>query len=189
MLDRLIKARFVELFGDVNEYVNITEIAHTYIGLVTTMTTHYCDNGTPLLFNSSIRADNVIWDGTYLDSEFAEANKSRMHKTNDIITVHTGDIGTSAVIGEELNNSLGFATIVTRLNEFDKYNPRYVSAFLNYGGGKEQLSKYSRDVRNNLNLKDYNRLMVPKVDIMLQNEYADFVKQVDKSKVEHLIAA
>ena len=182
-LDTLIKARFVEMFGEITDYVNITEIAHTYIGLVTTMTTHYCDKGTPLLFNSSIKADRIVWDGTCLDSEFSELNKGRMHQTYDILTVHTGDIGTSAVIGEELNKSLGFATIVTRINERNKYNPRYISSFLNYGSGKEQLSKYSRDVRNNLNLKDFNRLMVPNASISAQNEYDDFVKQVDKSKV------
>ena len=181
-LDDLIKARFVEMFGEITDYVNITEIAHTYIGLVTTMTTHYCDKGTPLLFNSSIKADRIVWDGTCLDSEFSELNKDRMHQTYDILTVHTGDIGTSAVIGEELNKSLGFATIVTRINERNKYNPRYISSFLNYGSGKEQLSKYSRDVRNNLNLKDFNRLMVPNASISAQNEYDEFVKQVDKSK-------
>lgn len=36
----------------------------------------------------------------YLENEFSEQNKSRMHKIGDVITVHTGDIGTSAVIGE-----------------------------------------------------------------------------------------
>ena len=181
-LDDLVKARFVELFGDVSDFVNITDIAHTYIGLVTTMTKHYCNNGTPLLFNSSIKSDKIVWDGTYLDAEFAEANKSRMHKTNDIITVHTGDIGTSAVVGEEYNNSLGFATIVTRINDVGRYYPRFISSFLNYGSGKEQLKKYSRDVRNNLNLKDFNRLMVPNVSVLDQKRYVDFLEQTDKSK-------
>ena len=182
-LDELVKARFVELFGNVSDFVNITDIAHTYIGLVTTMTKHYCNNGTPLLFNSSIKSDKIVWDGTYLDMEFAEANKSRMHKTNDIVTVHTGDIGTSAVVGEEFNNSLGFATIVTRINDISRYYPRFVSSFLNYGSGKEQLKKYSRDVRNNLNLKDFNRLMVPNVSALEQKRYVDFLEQTDKSKV------
>ena len=182
-LDQLVKSRFVELFGDVSDFVNITDIAHTYIGLVTTMTKHYCNNGTPLLFNSSIKSDKIVWDGTCLDTEFAEANKSRMHKTNDIVTVHTGDIGTSAVVGEELNNSLGFATIVTRINDISRYYPRFVSSFLNYGSGKEQLKKYSRDVRNNLNLKDFNRLMVPNVSALEQKRYVDFWEQTDKSKL------
>jgi len=148
------------------------------------MTKHYCNNGTPLLFNSSIKSDKIVWDGTYLDMEFAEANKSRMHKTNDIVTVHTGDIGTSAVVGEEFNNSLGFATIVTRINDISRYYPRFVSSFLNYGSGKEQLKKYSRDVRNNLNLKDFNRLMVPNVSVLEQKRYVDFLEQTDKSKLE-----
>ena len=182
-LDQLVKSRFVEMFGDLSDFVKITDIAYTYIGLVTTMTKHYCDNGTPLLFNSSIKSEKIIWDGTYLDAAFAEANKSRMHKTNDIITVHTGDIGTSAVIDEKFNNSLGFATIVTRINDTSRYYPRFVSSFLNYGSGKEQIKKYSRDIRNNLNLKDFNRLMVPNVSALAQKRYVDFLEQVDKSKL------
>ena len=134
------------------------------------------------MFNSSIKSDKIVWDGTYLDMEFAEANKSRMHKINDIVTVHTGDIGTSAVVGEEFNNSLGFATIVTRINDISRYYPRFVSSFLNYGSGKEQLKKYSRDVRNNLNLKDFNRLMVSNVSALEQKRYVDFLEQIDKSK-------
>lgn len=158
------------------EYKNITDLAFTYIGLVTTMTKHYVEEGVPLIFNSSIKMDGIDTSrNIFLDDEFAEKNKNRKHKKGDVVTVHTGDIGVSAIISEELDGSLGFATIVTRINDKNTLLPEYLCAFLNYGGGKEQLKKYSRDVRNNLNLADYNRLILPVPNITKQQE---IVKQV-----------
>lgn len=100
------------------EYKVITELAYTYIGLVTTMTKHYVEDGVPLIFNSSIKVSGIDTSKPiFLDEEFAEKNKNRMHKKDDVVTVHTGDIGVSAVISDSLDGSLGFATIVTRIND------------------------------------------------------------------------
>ena len=41
------------------EYKVITDLAFTYIGLVTTMTKHYVDQGVPLVFNSSIKTTGI----------------------------------------------------------------------------------------------------------------------------------
>lgn len=101
------------------EQRKVTDLGEIYIGLVTTMTEHYTDKGHLLIRNSDIKdgyfefGENPI----YLDEEFSERNKLRMHQLGDVITVHTGDIGTSAVIGENEVNSIGFATIVTRPNQ------------------------------------------------------------------------
>lgn len=158
------------------EYKLITELAYTYIGLVTTMTKHYVEDGVPLIFNSSIKVSGIDTSKpTFLDEEFAEKNKNRMHKKDDVVTVHTGDIGVSAVISDSLDGSLGFATIVTRINDQSILLPEYLCTFLNYGGGKEQLYKYSRDARNNLNLADYNKLIVPLPEINQQREIVDLV--------------
>ena len=84
------------------EQRKVTEIGKIYIGLVTTMTKHYTDEGTLLIRNSDIKdgkfefGDNPI----YLEKTFAEKNETRMHQIGDVITVHTGDVGTSAVITE-----------------------------------------------------------------------------------------
>ena len=161
------------------EYKLITELAYTYIGLVTTMTKHYVDEGVPLIFNSSIKVNGIDTSKpVFLDREFAEKNKNRKHKKNDVVTVHTGDIGVSAVISDELDGSLGFATIVTRINDCNILLPEYLCAYLNYGGGKEQLYKYSRDARNNLNLADYNKLVVPLPEIERQYEIVDLVRKL-----------
>jgi type I restriction enzyme S subunit len=109
----------------------------------------------------------------------------------DVLTVHTGDIGVSAVIPESLDGSLGFATIVSRITNTDVILPEYLCAFLNYGGGKEQLYKYSRDARNNLNLTDFNKLIVPVPEIEVQRSIIDrmtrLLKLIEKRNQELLL--
>ena len=88
------------------EQRKVTELGKIFIGLVTTMTEHYTDEGTLLIRNSEIKdgrfefGDNPI----YLEESFSQENSSRMHQLGDVITVHTGDVGTSAVIREKQVN-------------------------------------------------------------------------------------
>ncbi len=145
------------------EQRKVTELGDIYIGLVTTMTAHYKDHGTLLIRNSDIKDGKFEFDTEqiYLDDEFAEANKSRMHRVGDVITVHTGDVGTSAVITENEANSIGFATIVTRPNKeiLDSY---YLSVFLNTDKHKNWAVQMSTgDGRTNYNLREYTELIVP----------------------------
>ena len=150
-------------FTDAWEQRKVTELGDIYIGLVTTMTAHYTDHGTLLIRNSDIKDGKFEFDTEqiYLDGEFAEANKSRMHRVGDVITVHTGDVGTSAVITENEANSIGFATIVTRPNKeiLDSY---YLSVFLNTDKHKNWAVQMSTgDGRTNYNLREYTELIVP----------------------------
>ncbi|WNV59046.1 restriction endonuclease subunit S [Oscillospiraceae bacterium NTUH-002-81] len=163
-----------EGFTDDWEQRKVTELGEIYIGLVTTMTEHYTDQGHLLIRNSDIKdgyfefGENPI----YLDEEFSKQNKSRMHQLGDVITVHTGDIGTSAVIGENEVNSIGFATIVTRPNQ-EILDSGYFATYLNTDTHKQwAISIATGDGRSNYNLKDYTKLMVPIPQIEEQKKIA-----------------
>lgn len=157
-----------------------TELAKTYIGLVTTMTQHYVKEGVKLLFNSSVKENHFDFPKmVYLDNEFAEKNSSRMHKLGDIITVHTGDVGTSAIIDETLEGSLGFATIVTRIYNQEDVLPKYVSYYLNSNENKNNIYKLIKGDRNNLNLKDFNKLRVPIPSLEQQQRIVDILDRFD----------
>ena len=156
------------------EQRKVTDLGEIYIGLVTTMTEHYTDKGHLLIRNSDIKdgyfefGENPI----YLDGEFSEQNKSRMHQLGDVITVHTGDIGTSAVIGENEVNSIGFATIVTRPNQ-EILDSNYYATYLNTDTHKQwAISMATGDGRSNYNLKDYTKLVVPIPQIGEQKKIA-----------------
>ena len=161
-------------FTDDWEQRKVTDLGEIYIGLVTTMTEHYTDQGHLLIRNSDIKdgyfefGENPI----YLDEEFSEQNKSRMHQLGDVITVHTGDIGTSAVIGENEVNSIGFATIVTRPNQ-EILDSNYFATYLNTDTHKQwAISMATGDGRSNYNLKDYTKLVVPIPEIEEQKKIA-----------------
>lgn len=164
-------------FTDGWEQRKVTELGDIYIGLVTTMTTHYTDHGALLIRNSDIKDGKFEFDteAIYLDDEFAEVNKSRMHKVGDVITVHTGEVGTSAVITENEANSIGFATIVTRPNKeiLDSY---YLSTFLNTDKHKNWAVQMSTgDGRTNYNLRKYTKLIVPVPAIDEQKKIAEYI--------------
>lgn len=170
--------------SDYSEWTNtcIIDMAETYIGLVTTMTSHYVERGVPLIRNSDIRENKFVFSNPiFLDEEFAENNKSRKHKINDIITVHTGDVGTSAIIDESLVGSIGFATIVTRLNDTSKYLPSYICWYYNSSNCKRNiLNVITGDGRNNLNIRDFNLLRIPIPCVGEQKKIADCLSSIDK---------
>ena len=168
-------------FSDDWEQRKITELGKIYIGLVTTMTEHYVNKGTLLIRNSDIKEGKFEFgeNPIFLDESFSEKNKSRMHQIGDVITVHTGDIGTSAVITEREANSIGFATIVTRPKKEVIFS-QYLCTFLNTEQHKKwALSVSTGDGRNNYNLKDYYRLKVPTPSIEEQQCISDFVGNLD----------
>lgn len=169
----ILKIRF-KGFTEPWEQRKVTDLGEIYIGLVTTMTEHYTDQGHLLIRNSDIKdgffefGENPI----YLDEEFSEQNKSRMHQLGDVITVHTGDIGTSAVIGDNEVNSIGFATIVTRPNQ-EVLDSDYFATYLNTDTHKQwAISMATGDGRSNYNLKDYTKLVVPIPQIKEQKKIA-----------------
>lgn len=176
--------------NSVKEYL-ITDIADTFIGLVTTMTKHYVSDGVPLIHNSDIKENKFQFKKmVYLDPAFAEKNKNRKHKKGDIITVHTGDVGTSAIIDEKLDGSMGFATIVTRIKDKNFINENYLCHFLNSQECKKQIYSMIRGDRNNLNLKDYNKLIIPVPPMDKQISIVEMLDEIEEiNNKMHIILA
>ena len=145
------------------------------------MTKHYTDSGTLLIRNSDIKDNKFEFSESpiFLDKEFAEKNKSRQHRIGDVITVHTGDVGTSAVITENEANSIGFATIITRPNK-NIITSNYLSTFLNTEKHKKWAVAISTgDGRTNYNLGDYYKLVLPVPNISEQEKISDFILKLD----------
>lgn len=178
--EKVPRIRFKEFTGDW-EQRKVTELGYIYIGLVTTMTSHYSNHGTLLIRNSDIKDSCFEFDKKpiFLDEEFAKQNASRRHQVGDVITVHTGDIGTSAVITEKEEGSIGFATIVTRPYK-EKITSEYLCTYLNTDTHKNfALNISTGDGRNNYNLKDYYECVVPVPRIKEQIKIADFINALN----------
>lgn len=168
-------------FSDTWEQRKVTELGKIYIGLVTTMTKHYTSEGTLLIRNSDIKDGRFEFGDKpiYLEKSFAQENESRMHQVGDVITVHTGDVGTSAVITENEAKSIGFATIVTRPDQ-QIIDPNYLCTFLNTDKHKKWAVAISTgDGRTNYNLGDYYELVVPVPSIREQQKISSFVHNLN----------
>ena len=63
-------------------------------------------------------------------------------------------------------------------------NPRYLSVFLNFPSTKKFLRNIAKGAVNqaNINAKELQDISIPLAPLSLQNEFADFVAQVDKSQ-------
>ena len=150
----------VEFFGKMPAHWKVSKtkyVADISIGLVTTMTANYVDeDGVPLIRNSNIRTNHIDDNGmVYLSKEFAKANIGRALHKGDIVTVHTGDVGTSAIINETYHMSHGFATIISRLKT-KTVNNQFLCWLYNSEIFKEMSIAYSTgDGRQNLNLYDF----------------------------------
>ena len=169
------------------EEKNIVELAKTSIGLVTSMTPYYVDKGVPLIrnndiFQNKIRKEKLI----RLDYEFDQLNKNRRLFTNDIVTVHTGNIGASAVIDEELNGCQGFATLNTRIKNQNEISSSFLCWYYNSTRNiKYALSMATGDGRSNYNLKDFNKATIPVPSLPEQTKIAAFLTAVD-NKIEQV---
>lgn len=158
----------------------LTKIAKTSIGLVTTMTTSYVENnGTPLIRNSDILPNNIKDNLIQLSNQFANQYNNRKLKYLDIVMVHTGDVGVSAVINKALDGCHGFATLNTRVNQ-ETLNPFFLSFYFNSSSYISYAIKMSTgDGRCNFNLKDFDNSIIPTPVLDEQTKISDFLTQID----------
>ena len=99
-------------------------------------------------------------------------------------TVGKDDYGNVCILGDDyemyyLNQRNAKLEIKEGIDKF------YISQLLKFEQIKNKLTGISRGVRQaNISNKDILNLVVPVPPIELQNQFAEFVKQIDKSKVK-----
>ena len=193
-LDKLIKARFVEMFGDPKINPNNYPVCQLsdFIVFLTSGSrgwAQYCaDDGTEWF----ITIKNV--KDCHIETEKmqpinapdnAEAKRTRVQEGDLLISI-TADLGRTGVVTKEIAEHGAYINqhlTCIRLKQ-DVLNPLYVAYFMESPAGKEQFeSKNQSAVKAGLNFNSINslRLMVPPLDD--QNAFVDFIKQTDKSKV------
>lgn len=193
-LDKLIKARFVELFGDPKINPNKYPVCQLseHIAFLTSGSrgwAQYCaDDGTEWFItirnvkDCHIETDNMQPINA---PDNAEAKRTRVQEGDLLISI-TADLGRTGVVTKEIAEHGAYINqhlTCIRLKQ-DVLNPLYVAYFMESPAGKEQFeSKNQSAVKAGLNFNSINslRLMVPPLEE--QNAFVNFVEQVDKSKV------
>ena len=188
-LDQLVKSRFIELFGTENEFdkwpcCTIGDVADVCVGVVIKPTQYYTDKGIPAFRSLNIGEMHVKdSDWVYFTEEGHQKNqKSVVHK-NDVLVVRSGAPGTACVATEKYDGYNAVDIIIAHPDN-SKVNSIFLAAFTNMPHGMNQIrERTSGAAQQHFNVGGYKamRLIMPSIE--LQNQYAAFVEQTDKSKL------
>ena len=192
-LETLIKARFVEMFGDPKSNPNnypIRQLSENIKFLTSGSRgwAQYCvDNGREWFITiKNVKDCRISIDNMQPINapNNAEAKRTKVQEGDLLISI-TADLGRTGVVTKEIADHGAYINqhlTCIRLNN-EILNPMYVAFFMESPAGKEQFkSKNQSAVKAGLNFNSINslRLLVPPLE--LQNQFADFVAQIDKSK-------
>lgn len=191
-LDELVKSKFIEMFGDPITNQKNWEI--TTIGKIVTDVRY--GTSKPAVDGGKypyIRMNNITYSGyldldnlKYIDIEDEELEKCIVRK-GDVLFNRTNSaelIGKTCVFN--LDKPMIIAGYIIRIRLINEVLPIYLSMFLNSDYGKILLRGMAKGAVNqaNINAQELKSIKIAKPPIELQNQFADFVKQVDKLKSE-----
>ena len=196
-LDNLIKARFVELFGDPK--ANDKGFTKAPMGEYMTVLTDFSSNGSYKTLDSGVTMydePNYAWMVRTTDLESGDMSSIKYIDENayellskskiyggEIIMNKIGSAGKVYLMPEiEMPASLGRNAFMFRYD--DRINVRFLFEQLVSEYGQAEIQQYVRGAVTKTITKDDARsvqIIVPEKE--LQDKYAEFVHQIDKSKV------
>lgn len=185
-LDDLIKARFVEMFGGIDlapqnkEWTKISDIGEVVSGSTPKTSIKEYWNGnicwiTPAeLSNMS----GIIYDSKKKITERGKSSCSlRMMPSRTVILSSRAPIGKVALLGKEMCCNQGFKNIICN----EKVAPEYLYYLLGYN------TIFLNSLGRGATFKEISKKIVGEIKVPLpakelQNQFAVFTRQVDKSK-------
>lgn len=186
-IDDLVKSRFIEMFDSEKfELVKLGDYCErvTKGATPTTLGYRYQDNGINFIKVESLAEDgSIIADKVaHISDECNDAMRRSQLRTGDIVFSIAGAIGRTAIIPDSvLPANTNQALAIIRLRNplaFDRIFLRYA---LISSDVTRSISSSKRGIAQvNLSLTDIKNLRVPLPPLALQQEFANFVSQVDK---------
>ena len=191
-LDELVKARFVEMFGDpvYNEMhwetKRLIDICRTIVDCPHS-TPHYTtkDTGYKCIRTSAVKKNKILWEKVECISkqEYEERIKRKRPEKGDVIYTREGAIlGIAAVIDRDYNVALGQRSMLLSPDIY-KCTPCFLSMAMNFDSflGKA-LGGVSGSASPHINVGDIKALEIIAPPIEIQNQFSTFVERVDQQK-------
>jgi type I restriction enzyme, S subunit len=124
----------VEWIGEIPKEWNIQHFKRLTtridVGIAEAATHAYRDEGVPILRSGNIKKGKIKDESLlFIDQGFANKNLSKYLKTDDLLTVRTGEAGATAVVPNEYNQAHCFTMLISTLKR--GLEPKYFSYFLN----------------------------------------------------------
>ena len=196
-LDELIRARFVEMFGDPE--INPYGYSKAHMGDYITLLTDFSSNGSYKTLDSGVTMydkPNYAWmvrttdleteDMTsikYIDESAYELLEKSKLFGGEIIMNKIGSAGNVYLMPEiSMPASLGRNAFMFRYD--DRINTKYLFQLLKSEYGQREIKQYVRGaVTQTITKNDVRAVIIVVPPIELQNKYVDFIDQVNKSKL------
>ncbi len=184
-LDELIKARFVEMFGNtkfempVSRYIKSLTAGKSLVGK------EKCMN--KVLNTSAVSYNTFVNDYKYLPLDYIPDKNNKINTGNVLISrMNTRElVGAAAYVWDAPKNTY-IPDRLWKANLKENVNPIFVWQILIHPLFKIQIQQVSSGTSGsmkNISKSNFLKLKVPNIDEKSQNEFANFVQQVDKSKV------
>ena len=188
--DSLIKSRFIEMFGDIIqntknwELKSFTEIAKSRLGKMLDTKKQTGKEKYPYLANF-----NVQWFRFNLENlnemDFSEADRIEFAlKDGDLLVCEGGEVGRCAVWHNQIKNCF-FQKAVHRVRlNMDLVHPDYMAYWFKFRSDFNSFDNIvgSKATIAHLTGEKLKLLQIPVPPLSLQNNFASFVQQIDKSK-------
>lgn len=187
LLDDLIKARFVELFGDpVSNSKGLKELTLPELGELGRGVSKHRPRNAPELLGGEyplIQTGEVSNAGLYIENyenTYSELGykQSKMWKAGTLCITIAANIAKTAI----LKFDACFPDSVVGFKANDKTNEIFIHYWFSFFQSILE-AQAPESAQKNINLKILSELKVIAPDIEEQNKFATFVVQVDKSKV------
>ena len=193
-LNELIKSRFVEMFGDpvYNDYkwltqplnivcTNIVDCPHSTPNYTTKNTGYMC------IRTSIVKKNQIMWDKIeYItEQEYYQRIKRKQPVKGDVVYTREGAIlGIAATIDRDCKVALG-QRLMLLSPDTTKCLPQFLSIVMNFDSFlKKVLVGVSGSASPHINVADIKSFAIIIPPIELQEQFAEFVEKVDKSKFE-----
>ena len=184
-LDELVKARFVEMFGDIS---NSRKVPMQDVCKIITDGTHqspkFVLSGIPFLFVSNIVTNEIHYDAEKFISEetYNELIKRTPIEVGDVLLSTVGSYGHPAVVKE--NKPFCFQRHIAYLKPNNSVvNSEYLRCAILSTDLHRQIDESVKGIaQKTLNLSEIRKLRLPLPSLSLQNQFAAFVERVDQQK-------
>lgn len=194
-LDELVKARFVEMFGDM--YLNTMEWRELQLEIMADIVSGITKGRkiagkqltkVPYMAVSNVKDGYIDWTTVKtIEATDQEINQYRL-LPDDVLMTEGGDpdkLGRGAIIRTPLENCIHQNHIFrVRLDE-SHILPDYFAEYLKHQRAKRYFLGCAKQTTGiaSINMKQLKALPVLLPPLELQNEFSAFIRQIDKSKV------